>query len=41
MEALNLNASSIDITIFMSIKDVLNKRNNNIEIDFLNKIQQI
>ncbi len=35
LEALNLNASSIDINnLFMSIKDVLNKRNNNIEIDF-------
>ena len=34
LEALNLNASSIDINnLFMSIKDVLNKRNNNIEID--------
>ena len=35
LEALNLNASSIDINnLFMSIKDVLNKINNNIEIDF-------
>ena len=35
LEAIRLNTSSIDINnLFMSIKDVLNKRNNNIEIDF-------